>query len=1074
MLIVDLAACREAWPNDGLESASRAAAYRTGNFSPCIAREKRLSERVVVATFNTLAPMHMRTCLIVLTACIQTFVTGFLEASEPILRAASVAVTNAEKTVKWTPYPAVQQYNVFSADSVAGPYSNDTRGLFLGNMWTTTNSQSAQFFQVSAMPISSNALLSAHVLNRLAYGPTPDELERLAAIGPQAFIDEQLNMASIVENGDAYTVAFATNGVNPPTPQWVFVQITGRATTGSSRSNLYVYLTTPGEAYIDDLQLTAPTNNVNTGNLVYNGGFESPLAGTWTLGAIVSGSSVSAAYAHSGSSSLHLVSTGSGSNETTSVSQRVQPVLRDRETVVLSFWYLQSSNSSRINIRLSGTDATASGQDPLPAPQWVYATATGTATTTPSLYLYLSGLGEAYIDDIKLVPGTVPEQGVNLVQNGDFETGLMAPWQPLATHTNSVIASDVSHSGLFSLKIVATNAGAGAGNSIVQTVPVTNAQTYTVSFWYLPATSNRTLTVRLSGSQLSATPDSDWAGLRRRLDTMGEARLNTLEGHTVDTFGGVTLAELQSWFALNAAYSKRQLLEVLSQFIENHFVTYHAKTMDYLDRFYDGGILDRLAASWEYNEMRKWRQALMNTNCTFYDLLKISAESPAMIVYLDTVDSRGNGNNIANENYARELFELFCNGVDNGYDQIDIVQSSRAWAGWSVELVDPDQVNNPFAAPSTVYGFYPGIGSSSKSNVVGVWSFNYKQGNHNNNSKYIFFNWDATGTNRLGPKMVPARFGVPWAGQPYGLTLTNGSGNNGIQDGYQLIQHLANLPFTMEYLSVKLCRLLVHDDFPNPTSRAGLPEYDFYDYTNPNASDEAKLVHACVVAWDTPAADGRKGNLRAVLNTIFNSALFRTHPAAQQKVKTPFEFTISAVRALRANLNGTYTATLDGAAIPTALGRIGPMSLFNRAEPDGYPEVAPAWVSAGTLAERIRFVQSMLTALGSANRPTDAGNSSANPVALLKAKLPAASWNDAAAVADYFVGVLFPGEGAANLQFYRSLAINFLNTGDDVDQVTGAGTSSPFLNLNNTTTAYDTRVRGMAAMLMTLQRFQEQ
>ena len=54
---------------------------------------------------------------------------------------------------------------------------------------------------------------------------------------------------------------------------------------------------------------------------------------------------------------------------------------------------------------------------------------------------------------------------------------------------------------------------------------------------------------------------------------------------------------------------------------------------------------------------------------------------------------------------------------------------------------------------------------------------------------------------------------------------------------------------TMEYISVKLCRLFVHDDFPNPTTKANLPEYAFYDYTNPNLSAEAKLVHDCMLAW---------------------------------------------------------------------------------------------------------------------------------------------------------------------------------------------------------------------------------
>ena len=53
-----------------------------------------------------------------------------------------------------------------------------------------------------------------------------------------------------------------------------------------------------------------------------------------------------------------------------------------------------------------------------------------------------------------------------------------------------------------------------------------------------------------------------------------------------------------------------------------------------------------IAAGWEYREMTKWRNAMLNPNCTFYDLLKISAESPAMIVYLDTVNSKGSGNNV--------------------------------------------------------------------------------------------------------------------------------------------------------------------------------------------------------------------------------------------------------------------------------------------------------------------------------------------------------------------------------------------------------------------------------------------
>ena len=74
-------------------------------------------------------------------------------------------------------------------------------------------------------------------------------------------------------------------------------------------------------------------------------------------------------------------------------------------------------------------------------------------------------------------------------------------------------------------------------------------------------------------------------------------------------------------------------------------------------------------------------------------------------------------------------------------------------------------------------------------------------------------------------------------------------------------------------------------------------------------------------------------------------------------------------------------------------------------------------------------------------------------------------------MADYFLSILYPGEGKANLDLYRASAINFLNRSDD------GLSSSPFSALtpsNVAATPYDTRVRSMVAMLMTLQRFQEQ
>jgi len=149
---------------------------------------------------------------------------------------------------------------------------------------------------------------------------------------------------------------------------------------------------------------------------------------------------------------------------------------------------------------------------------------------------------------------------------------------------------------------------------------------------------------------------------------------------------------------------------------------------------------------------------------------------------------------------------------------------------------------------------------------------------------------------------------------------------------------------------------------------------------------------------------------------------------------------------------------------------MGSMLLFDRDAPDGYPEAGSPWISSGTLAERARFVQTALMATTDTlkNDNISGGNFNlTDPVGLLKAKLPSGSWNNAGAVADLFLSYLYPGEGKANLGQYRTLAINFLNAND-------AGTgSSDFLVLTNPTN-YDTRVRAMVSMLMTLPRFQEQ
>ena len=115
------------------------------------------------------------------------------------------------------------------------------------------------------------------------------------------------------------------------------------------------------------------------------------------------------------------------------------------------------------------------------------------------------------------------------------------------------------------------------------------------------------------------------------------------------------------------------------------------------------------------------------------DSYRAEIEGGTIRLFNNTAGSVVNGKvtKIANENYARELLELFCFGVDSGYDQQDIVQLSRVWTGWSVELTAPGQETNPLATKSTVYidPSLTGTALGSYTNLQGQWAFKFKSAN---------------------------------------------------------------------------------------------------------------------------------------------------------------------------------------------------------------------------------------------------------------------------------------------------------------------------------------------------------
>ena len=324
---------------------------------------------------------------------------------------------------------------------------------------------------------------------------------------------------------------------------------------------------------------------------------------------------------------------------------------------------------------------------------------------------------------------------------------------------------------------------------------------------------------------------------------------------------------------LRAAYSERQLEEVLTDFWFNHFNVFAKKgaTEIYVTEYERDAIRPRVLGK-------------------FRDLLGATAKSPAMLFYLDNWQSadpeaddrrdemrrrlgaraRGRGRmpdmqkpnapqrqkRGLNENYGRELLELHTLGVDGGYTQQDVVNVARAFTGWTIE--QPRQGGG--------FRFEPRL--------------------HDDREKIV-----------LGQKI---------------------KAGGGQEDGEQVLDILARHPATARFIATKLARRFVAD-------------------TPPPA-----LV-------DRAAARFREtdGNIREVVRTIVTSPEFFAPEARRAKVKTPFEFVVSAVRATGAEVG-------DAMALTQAVRTLG-MPLYMCQPPTGYADRAEAWVNTGALLNRMNF-----------------------------------------------------------------------------------------------------------------------
>jgi uncharacterized protein (DUF1800 family) len=395
--------------------------------------------------------------------------------------------------------------------------------------------------------------------------------------------------------------------------------------------------------------------------------------------------------------------------------------------------------------------------------------------------------------------------------------------------------------------------------------------------YFLPAQMARRAQQRQLAAQDHATTSSAPNDAARR-------EMMTSEQRDAMQMERQAFTELMQAKVLRAAYSERQLEEVMTDFWFNHFNVFVGKgqVRIYLNEYERDVIRPQVLGK-------------------FRDLLQATAESPAMLFYLDNWQSsapqdaqvrdqrrparrglftrprtladlppvaqnRRRGG--LNENYARELMELHTLGVDGGYTQKDVQEVARAFTGWTI--ANPRQGG----------------------------SFRFEPRMHDDGEKVV-----------LGHKIKPG---------------------GGKSDGDKVLDLLAKHPSTARFLATKLARRFIADD----------PPKSIVD----RAADRFRATD---------------GDIREVVRTIVTSPEFFAADAYRAKVKTPFEFVVSAVRT-------TATETTNAQPLVMAIRNLG-MPLYGCQPPTGYADKAEAWVNSGALLNRMNFAVSLTSA--SARRP---------------------------------------------------------------------------------------------------------
>ena len=361
--------------------------------------------------------------------------------------------------------------------------------------------------------------------------------------------------------------------------------------------------------------------------------------------------------------------------------------------------------------------------------------------------------------------------------------------------------------------------------------------------------------------------------------------------------------ELSEQKVLRAIYSERQLEEVLTDFWFNHFNVDARK-----------GPVRYLLTEYEREAIRP--HVLGN----FRDLLEATAMSPAMLFYLDNwMSPDPNAAAPAGRQNRQQPRSRRGQGLPGG--------SAGTRAG------SPKSRPQPQARPNSRPR---GLNENCARELMELHTLGVDGGYTQQDVTEVaraFTGWTIDNMRRGGAFRFEPRMHDNGEKTVLGQEIKAGGGAS---DGEQVLDTLATHPSTARFIATKLARRFVSD-------------------TPPQA-----LVDR--VAARFTATDG---DLHEVVRTLVTSLEFLSPESYAAKVKTPFEFVVSAVRA-------TGAESSDGRPLIRALRQLG-MPLYQCQPPTGYKDTAEAWVNTGAFVNRMNFALTLASAPSIGGRLSSGG-----------------------------------------------------------------------------------------------------